>query len=231
MINAGLKIDYSDFATYELSVLKQYYQKFIKEIDFLTKRIKANPYNIINKKDEQLKDRNLHKLGDKKPFQELNGFYSLNVDKTHRLIWDILYDTAHDDNYKLQDINNLDFSEDVRTNLWGKISNAIDGCKADRLIFVYILNVFFDDHADFDPNPAACSIDYLLHEDGIEINPNSPFMNTKYSILKYDEYQKKIDEGNLDILDDSVKKNLNTDTRYPHLQHILDYKNEHPELF
>lgn len=227
MVNTDIKVEPSVYAKYELGIVEKHFPNDYNVIKSLIQKIGSNPYDVINRKEYEIRKRRLHKLESKESFKELEGFYSLDITNKYRLIWNILYDSNDND----QNINHINTSEKIRIELWKDIDKESNNSKADRFIYIYLLNVFFNDHNDLNPNIAMCSIDYLLQQKGIEIDPYSPFMNTKYSVLKYDEYQKRIEEGDTDFIDDSAKKSTHTNIRYPFLTGLMNYRARHKELF
>jgi len=200
MVNTAIACEKSKFAEYELEILEKNFNNLHRVVNKIINAINSNPYEVMEKHEDFTKDRDPHKLvKNKKSFEELMGFWSIDVTNKYRLIFQVMYDS----NEKAQNIDETSLPEKVRTEIYKSISDFTNNNKADRYIFIYILNVFFNTHDNFDKNIATCSIDYFLHQNELEVDKYSPFKYTKYSLDKFDEYEYRLANG-LPLIDDSL---------------------------
>jgi len=197
MVNTKVEIYPSFYASYERNITKKHFPKYFAKINGFIAQIKENPHEM-----ELTAEHRNHELKQDENFLELEGFKSFDVDKDAgwRFLWRIVYKSVLNENGEYEsvfdDVNALKVPQNMKDKIRKEIKKKQNACNETKFIFVYVINACFNDHINRNPNIASCSIDYLLRENGIEVDKYSPFIYTKYNIFKYDEYEQELKQSN-----------------------------------
>lgn len=199
MVDTYIHIHLSNFADYELNQVENHITDYNETIQKIIKEIKRDPNEMI-----ELKKFGTHPLLKKENetleyFSDFNEFVSSYVDEKGgwRFVWKPIYKSVKKGKERELVYDNVYDSylpDDTKNDIWESIDKHEKNCTEKFFVFVYVANVCFNYHKNLNPNLASFSIDYLLYKKGVKIDPYSPFMDTQYSILKYDEYEKELKE-------------------------------------